>query len=67
VDIIPRIVWWVILHDVVDAGDIEPSRCDICTKQDPGLGIDEFEERIRPFLLFLFTLLDASYLMKKKE
>lgn len=31
-DIIPRVVRWVILYDVVDAGDIEPSRRDVCAK-----------------------------------
>lgn len=55
-DVVARIVWRVVLDDIVDARDIESTSGDVCTQKDPRFSVDELEERVGPFLLFLFAL-----------
>ena len=56
VDIISRIVWWVVLNDPVDSGNIKSSRCDVCAEEDSGLGVAEFQECGSTLLLLLVSL-----------
>lgn len=55
-DIVTGIVGRVKLHNPVDFRDIQPSRSNISTQEDPGRCVNELEERVRTLLLFLFTL-----------
>lgn len=44
------------MDDPVDFRDIESSSGDVCTEEDSGRGVAEFEESVGSFLLLLFTL-----------
>lgn len=59
-DVIPRIIWRVELHDPIDFGDIQASCCDVGAEQDAGFGVAEFEERVGSFLLLLLSLIETT-------
>jgi hypothetical protein len=55
-NIIPWVVWRIVLHDPVDARDVEAAGGDVRAEEDARAGVDEFEEGVGAFLLLLFAL-----------
>ena len=56
VDVFLGLIWRIELDDPIHGGDVQPSRCDVRTEEDPGLRIFELEKGRGSLLLLLFTL-----------
>lgn len=58
--VVSWVVWGVVLDNPIYTRDIQPTSRNIGTEQDAGSCIDELEEGVGTFLLFLFALYHRS-------
>jgi len=55
-NIIPRIIWRIILHYPIYPWDIQPTSGYVRAQKNSRRGVNKFEKGIRAFLLLLFPL-----------